>query len=836
MIRIVLSAILLTIAGIFPAGAAEPAKRVLFISSYHPAFPSFSQQIDGLRSGLSESGYASGNLLLDIEFMDTKRFSAKKQSARFRDNIAAKLARLPSYDVIVVGDDNAFNFALSEQQGLFADKPIVFLGVNNVPKATAQNENPMMTGVIEKASGKETLQLMYRLFPNAGSIYVIVEETTRTGAANTRQAKSEARSLPHLNIEFISMSDYSYSELWRHLGTLPPTAPILVRGLYRDRLGNRAGVSESLRNIRIATPAPLFSVQKHSIGKGILGGKVITHTEQGRSAGRMAARILSGTPVADIPVLGESPNAIVFDHSEMERLELTADMLPPGAVILNEPVRSPWYTYRTWILAGAIAILLQMVLIVFLIRTNQRRNSAEIALRESQGRLQAFLDNSPSVMLVKDRQHRIVMANAQYLSLHDVTLDDIIGKRGGSTLSEEERRKVEAADQRVMDTGEPASSILELPRPGGRTKYYAVSKFPVYSTDGFVTGIDTLNTDITELHERELQLEQARAEAEVVAAEAQVANRAKSEFLASMSHEIRTPLNGVLGMASLLMDSELDDEQRDQVETIRRSGGLLLSLLNDILDLSKIETGKMELETIDFDLGELLKSVAGLWSPKAFASGVNYIEDFDGIDTPILRSDPTRISQILFNFLSNALKFTTEGSVTVTVTQKPAGPGHTLTRFEVRDTGGGIDEDVLPNLFQKFAQADTSITRKHGGTGLGLAISKQLAEAMGGSIGAESEPGKGSTFWFTIACLEGELSAVNHIAAPDLPTEQAGFKPLRILIAEDNAVNQKVITALIGRSGHHIDIVSNGIEAVSAVMRGNYDLILMDVQMPRWMG
>lgn len=836
MIRSFLGAITLIIIGILPAAAAEPAKRVLFISSYHPAFPSFDQQVDGLRLGLRENGFSGSKLVLDIEFMDTKRFPAAEQTMAFRQTLAPKLRRLSAYDVIAVGDDNAFNFALSEQNDLFAGKPIVFLGVNNIARATAQNQNPMMTGVIEKASGKDTLQLMGRLFPDAKTIHIIVEETTRTGIANTRQAKSEARSLPHLNIEFISMSNYSYPELWRYLATLSPSSPILVRGLYRDRLGNRASATETLRKIKSATAAPLFSVQRHMIGKGILGGKVITHTEQGRHAGRMVAEILSGKPISEIPVMEESPNTILFDHAEMERLSLSIGMLPKEAVILNRKVTSQLWVYGPWLVGGAIAILLQMVLIVFLVRMNRRRTAAEGAMRESQGRLQAFLDNSPSVMLVKDREHRIVMANARYLTLHNVTPEEIIGKRGGSKLGDQEREKMEEADQQVMDSAIPTTSTLEVTQPGGTKKYYNVSKFPVFDSDGIVNGIGTINTDITQLHEHEEQLEIARAEAEVVAAEAQVANKAKSEFLASMSHEIRTPLNGVLGMASLLMDSRLDEEQRDQVETIRRSGGLLLSLLNDILDLSKIEAGKMELETIDFDLGELLKSVAGLWSPKAYAAGVKYIEKFDDIETPILRSDPTRISQILFNFLSNALKFTSEGSVTITVTQRAAGPGHILTRFEVRDTGGGIDEDVLPNLFQKFAQADTSITRKHGGTGLGLAISKQLAEAMGGSIGADSEPGKGSAFWFTIECPEGELSAVSHVGTPGAELEHSEFRPLRILIAEDNAVNQKVITALLGKNGHHIDIVGNGLEAVSAVVRGNYDLILMDVQMPEMDG
>ena len=818
------------------AHAGTDRNRVLFISSYHPAFPSFMDQVNGIQTSLKDVGYAPEATLLDIEFMDTKRFDKTDRARRFGEALRGKLRHLPPYDAIIVGDDNALEFALKEQNGLFRDIPIVFLGVNNIARALAQDENPQVTGVVEAVSNDETIALIARLFPDAPGIYVVIDEMTPTGKSNTRNTISSAAGFPDLNISFLSTADYGFADLWRHIGSLPDTAPILMGGVFRDRNGLTQEYIEVVQQLRAATSAPLFSVQPHGIGHGVLGGHVVSHYEQGRAAGRMAADILKGHPVETIRVLRSSPNIYMFDHAELRRFGIDSASLPAEAVIRNLPQRSPFETYVDWIVAGAVALVVQMLLIVYLIQLHRHRNAAETAMRETQERLQAFLDNSPSVMLVKDREHRIVMANARYLSLHNVTLDEIVGVRGGTKLSEAERTRMEAADQRVMESGEATSETLRLPQPDCRSIYYNVSKFPVLNADGDVVGIGTINTDITELHEREEQLRQARAEAEVIAVQAQIANEAKSDFLASMSHEIRTPLNGVLGMATMLMDSPLNDEQKAQVETIRASGGLLLSLLNDILDLSKIEAGKMELENIDFDLRELLKSVSALWAPKAFAAGVEFAENLNAIDTPVLRSDPTRISQILFNFLSNALKFTEAGSVTLTVAQHAADSGGIVTRFEVRDTGSGIDDEALPNLFRKFTQADTSVTRKHGGTGLGLAISKQLAEAMGGDIGAESRPGEGSTFWFTIECPEGELADTDGTEAPTESYDEAEFRQLRILVAEDNDVNQKVIAALLGKNGHHIDIVGNGIEAVSAVVRGHYDVVLMDVQMPEMDG
>jgi PAS domain S-box-containing protein len=333
--------------------------------------------------------------------------------------------------------------------------------------------------------------------------------------------------------------------------------------------------------------------------------------------------------------------------------------------------------------------------------------------------------------------------------------------------------------------------------------------------------------------------EQTRINEALVVAQqrSEAANIAKSEFLASMSHEIRTPLNGILGVASIMLSEPQTDRNRDQIETIRDSGNLLLSLLNDILDLSKIEAGHLDLEHIDFDLSALLRSAADLWRPKAAAQGLRFVVDAAGLSTPALRCDPTRIRQILFNYVSNALKFTAEGEIAIVVTQTPATPGHVLTRMEVRDTGEGVAPENLPRLFEKFSQADASITRRHGGTGLGLAISKRLANAMNGDVGVESVPGKGSRFWFTFVCPTGAVAAPKAPAAeiPAAPVS-GNARHFHLLVAEDNAINQKVIGSMLRLAGHSYEFAGDGLEAVEAASARDFDLILMDIQMPRMDG
>ncbi len=449
-------------------------------------------------------------------------------------------------------------------------------------------------------------------------------------------------------------------------------------------------------------------------------------------------------------------------------------------------------------------------------------------LRESEERYRRLVQTAPEVIFSLSSDGATINSlNQAFERLTGWSCDRWLGRPLASLIHPQD---LAHADQRVQQTlrGEhPPPFELRLQTRSG--EYLVAELTMTRLVDGeAVSGILGTAHDAGARKRRQPALRAAKEAAEA-------ASQAKSDFLANMSHEIRTPLNAIIGLTSLLLDSSLSPELASYVETIRSSGDTVLALINDILDFSKIESGMMELEEQPFGLRDCLAGPLDLVAAEAEAKGLKLSCHVDESCPEVVIGDVTRLRQILVNLLSNAVKFTREGEVAVHVHVRPIEDELLELVLAVRDTGVGIAPDKMETIFQSFSQADASTSRNYGGTGLGLTISQRLAELMGGRIRAESESGKGSTFRCTVRVRPADETArpvAQPPAAGKIDRHLGRRIPLRILVAEDNVVNQKVALLLLRRMGYRADLAADGEEVIDCLKRQRYDVVLMDVQMP----
>ena len=449
------------------------------------------------------------------------------------------------------------------------------------------------------------------------------------------------------------------------------------------------------------------------------------------------------------------------------------------------------------------------------------RKRAEEALRESEERFRDLFENASDLIQSTAPNGRFLFVNRAWSETLGYTDAELRGLRVFDIVHPDHRDEWAMAFRRVI-VGENLSNLdtAFIARDG--RKILVEGNAHCHFRNGLPVGVRGIFRDCTERRRGEVELRTAKESAEA-------ANRAKSRFLANMSHEIRTPMNGVIGMTRLLLDTPLNEDQHDFAGTILASAEHLLTVINGILDFSKVEAGKIELETLDFDPLVLIEETLELLSDAAQAKRIELAVHAAQGASRRFRGDAGRLRQVLTNLVGNAIKFTACGEVAVHFEAVGETDSHATLVFRVRDTGIGIDRAKQPGLFEAFSQADVSTTRKFGGTGLGLAISKQLVELMGGRIGVESAPGQGSTFWFSVPMQkQSAIPQGSELAA--VPGSR------RILLAEDNPVNQKVALGQLRKLGYAVDAVANGFEALEALDRVSYDVVLMDCQMPEMDG
>jgi two-component system, sensor histidine kinase and response regulator len=453
---------------------------------------------------------------------------------------------------------------------------------------------------------------------------------------------------------------------------------------------------------------------------------------------------------------------------------------------------------------------------IYVVHDITERKRAEAIIHEQKQYLEALVNNSPVAIVTLDMNQAILSSNPAFEKMFGYTHGEVVSRDLDQLLADDSVHSEALTFTEKVLQGETVKGIVQRRRKDGTTADVEISGVPLVVA-GKMAGALLLYHDITELMEARRAAEQA--------------DRAKSEFLANMSHEIRTPMNGIIGMIELSLGTQLNEEQYDFLIGARESADALLSVLNGVLDFSKIEAGQLQLESVDFDLHGVIEGVAQTLASRAETKNLEIVSFIDTNVPSYVKGDPGRVRQVLVNLVENAIKFTERGEVLIRTECIEEDENKASIKFSVSDTGIGIPNERQKAIFERFVQADGSTTRKYGGSGLGLTISKELSEMMGGGIGVESEPGKGSNFWFTVILekLPGRNFGAENVSAD--------LQGVRVLIVDDNATNRRIFSKMLEGFGCQVTAVSSGMEVMPALFRGlltntPFKLVLLDMQMP----
>ena len=543
------------------------------------------------------------------------------------------------------------------------------------------------------------------------------------------------------------------------------------------------------------------------LGHTIKNGPILDYFVRAR-AGQFEAASLQG------------PGTRLYVYKQVGDLPLLISVAVPKAAVLVD------WRHKAIIICVLVACFMGLVSAIALMlhRELTRRARAELRARENEERYRLLADNS-SDLIVLTHDGETVYVSPAARRIYGYEPEELIGTKLEDSVHRDDLPALAEAEAEVRAKGEALVVYRSRTKKGEMISVEA-SWRRSSETGATSTELVVVARDITQRVRNEEALRAAKEHADT-------ANRAKSAFLAHMSHEIRTPMNGILGMNHLLMATGLNEEQRDYARTIGDSASSLLRIIDAILDESKLEAGKVEIEYADFDLNKTLDDVVSILRPRAAQKDVRLGMAVNPAAYGWFRGDAVRLRQVLLNIAGNAVKFTDRGHVDIDVSVPRELGDHAVVHFEIADTGVGIDPAAQASLFEKFTQADVSISRRFGGTGLGLSISRQLVELMGGTIGFSSVVGEGSVFCFEIPLERVAAPAIEKMPEPSSAAPvTVPQRPLDVLIAEDNKVNQHVAQLIVSHAGHRVDLADNGRQAVDAVRAKDYDVILMDLQMP----
>jgi len=731
------------------------------------------------------------------------------------------------FDVVIALDDNAFNFLRKYGDELFPNIPVIFSGVNNFNKSMIR-DHPLFTGLAKSADIQSTIDVGLKLHPNTKQVFVILDKTS-----NGVQYKNLIEDIVPLykdKVNFLFSDEENITKVKEQINNLPKNTIIYFDGTLKNDTGNyisfEQGVDILFKDINI----PMYSKVYTQLNKQSVGGMITEGGDLGKEIGKLALRILDGEKVSNIPVTEDSSHKYEFNYNKLKQFNIDMKDLPKGSKIINEPPTFYNISKRLiiYIIASIIFIIMLTIFNIY------KRRLCEKSLDQNESLLKTLINATPDIIYFKDANNKLLEANDSILHLLNAEginykLKKVEELYKGSSLSLNNFISLNKYDKKAWESRSIfRSEETMLYEKRGTNKIYDVIRIPLFNDDGTRRGLILLGRDITERKQIEDELQKSKEIAEV-------ANATKNEFLANISHEIRTPLNAIVGFSELMAQLINDIKQKEYIETINTAGKNLLLLINDILDLSKIEARKLEINYTPVNPRAILEEIQKILKQKLSEKNLQLIIEVQEEFPTAMLLDEIRLRQILLNIVGNAAKFTESGHVKISMKKedKNINDDNLINLvISVEDTGIGIPKNEQQRIFEAFTQQSGQNIKKFGGTGLGLSISKKLVEMMNGDISVTSSVGKGSTFTITLHDVHISLNKIPANEEKDTNFNNIKFEKAKVLVVDDIESNRYLFKEILKTVGVEVITAKNGLEAIETAQNEIPDLIMMDNRMP----